>query len=101
MPKTKIRSPRRPRDESAAVTIGNLELQVRNLTARCAELVEFRDEWQRKYHAAISAIDERDSILLGVQGQRDIYAEQLADSQRTVTRMEGWMDCAREIMVVR
>lgn len=35
--------PRKPRGEAPSVTIGNLELQVRNLTARCESLLRERD----------------------------------------------------------
>lgn len=56
---------RPPRKEPAAVTIGNLELHARNMTARIVDLVKARDEnydsakqWREQAYKAQAERDE-------------------------------------------
>lgn len=59
MSKTRRASPpRKARGEPASVTIGNLELQVRNLTTRCKDLVDARDGAAR--HVGVAECDIAD-----------------------------------------
>lgn len=77
---SRVRPPNRPKRESPAVTIGNLELQVRNLTNRVAQVVQERDAARRD---ATEACTERN---------------RLAPIQEAYTRLQGWQDCAREVL---
>lgn len=77
-----VRAPRKPKGESAKVTIANLELQVRNLTARIAEVVQGRDA---AYKDAEAAYKERNRLI----GVHESY-----------TRLQGWQDCARELLEI-
>lgn len=90
--------PKRQPKEAPEVTIGNLEREINNLELRCVDLIGFRDTWQRKYHEAVTRIDEltaqhgiKDGLL---QEQREQYSE-LEDAY---TRLSGWQDCAREML---
>lgn len=81
----KIKPPRKPRGEPAKVTIGNLELQVRNLTSRVEYLSTLNDQTCTRLRQVI-AENER----LGM------VDSQFKSLQQVHTRMLGWQDCARE-----
>lgn len=64
------------------MTIGNLELQVRNLTNRVAEVVQERDAARRDAARFSDAANREHAI------------------EAAHNRLQGWQDCAREIMGV-
>lgn len=82
-----IRAPRIPPKEDSAVTIANQARQIQTLLTRCDELVVERNRW------------------LDACQVRDLEIEQLASEadnlRAVVARMEGWRDCAREMLGTR
>lgn len=85
-----IRAPRRPKDESAAVTIANQDKQIRLLIDRCAKLDgvltaanDLIDDIKGERDAAV---DKNISLALTCDGMQEVHQ-----------RMLGWQDCAREI----
>lgn len=93
--------PKRPSKEAPEITIGNLERENKNLSARIRELVGFRDDWQRKYHTAMATVES----LSGQSSLKDSFIqelnEQIAELGDSFSRLEGWRDCAREILAIR
>lgn len=79
-----IRAPRKPRGEDPAVTIANQARQIKVLIDRCSELSEARD-------AAMAEADISDGLAK--------FANERAEKlECVIARMEGWRDCAREIL---
>jgi len=97
MPKTRkparVSPPRKPRGEPAGITIGNLRRDVHNLTQRCAELVRQRDSYMEECTKLKS-----DHHNYGMQ--HILTAQRLSDVERSYGRLQGWQDCAREVMGV-
>lgn len=87
MAKIKALPPRKPRGEPAKITIGNLELQVRNLTSRVEHLSKLNDEACARLRQVIA---ENDRL-----GMVDSQCKSL---QQVHTRMLGWQDCARDVL---
>lgn len=83
-PMSKIRPPKTPRHEDPSITIANQECQIRLLLDRVEVLQKERDEFERKY--------------LGQSEMTSSLAGQLGDVQSAYARMQGWKDCAREII---
>lgn len=88
----------KPRKEPSAVTIGNLQREVNNLKQRCAELVAQRDGYMAQTRQRDQVIDDRDSVIFGLQGELEMARERIADMEGVCGRMQGWQDCAREIL---
>lgn len=86
----KIKPPRKPRGEPAKVTIGNLELQVRNLTSRIEYITQLNTEQCARLRQVIAENDRLSMV--------DDHFKSL---QQVQTRMLGWQDCAREILCQR
>lgn len=95
---SKIKPPHKPRGEPAKVTIGNLELQVKNLMSRCAELVKSRDEWAKMYNGAVGTIETLSGQSNIKDGLLEEQREQYTDLSDAYSRLKGWQDCAREIL---
>jgi chromosome segregation ATPase len=97
MTASKIRPPRTPRGESAAVTIANQRRDIDTLTNRVMDLAKERDH-------ALARANELDLELMNANTdhaliERDIerLTMQLADMRTAYTRMEGWRDCTLEL----
>lgn len=96
--RSRVRPPRKIKDEPASVTIANQDIQIRNMIERVQALVIERDGWQRKYNSAMGDVGNKNSVIDGLQSQTGIMAEQIANMHSVITRMEGWRDCAREVL---
>jgi hypothetical protein len=70
---SKVKAPRRPKNEEPKVTVAMQDRQISVLIARVQEVVKERDELQRRL----------------------AMAEQIAT---VYERLRGWQDCAREIL---
>jgi hypothetical protein len=83
--------PRKPRDESAKTTIALQDNQIRMLVDRCHELKILLDreigyrEMDKQHHESMQEIFDKTA--------EDLNAKVLA-----YTRLQGWQDCAREIL---
>ena len=76
----RVRAPRVPKGEPAKVTIANLERHIRDLIKRCETVVRERDEARAD---AATAYAQRNQLL---------------PMQEAHTRLQGWQDCARELL---
>jgi hypothetical protein len=90
--------PKRPSKEPASVTIGNLERENRNLKQRCVDLVKDRD-------SQTIALRHRDEKIAGLEDNNKMWLNGMArhqtsieEMEKVILRMEGWQDCAREIL---
>lgn len=73
-----------PKREPAKVLIANQARYIRNLIARCEEVVR-----------------ERDALRVGAIALQDAATKAdvlVADIDRAHTRLQGWQDCARELL---
>ena len=80
----RIKAPKIPVNEDATVTISNQERQINMLLSRVEQLTEQNVE-----------------LELNLQGQREMVSSlsgEISSLQDVVARMEGWRDCAREII---
>ena len=80
----RIKAPKIPVNEDATVTISNQERQINMLLSRVEQLTEESDDWRHKFEGQFKvagSLAEENGKLLAV-----------------VARMEGWRDCAREII---
>lgn len=75
-----IRPPRRPRGEAPSVTIEIQDQQIRLLIDRCTELEKQRAE------------------IEGFLRENSDTAIQLMAMEAAHTRLQGWQDCAREML---
>lgn len=75
-----IRVPNRPRGESAQVTIGNQDKQIKLLIDRIAELEGVKE----KFNVALETEDD--------------LCHRLDDANLAYARLRGWQDCAREVI---
>ena len=91
MKRPRMVPPRKPRGESAKVTIANQDKQIRLLVDRCQELKILLDreigyrEMDKRHHDSMHEIFDKTAD--------DLNAKVLA-----YTRLLGWQDCAREIL---
>lgn len=80
------------------MTIANQDKQIRLLTERIVHLTNRNTELERivaEAHASCNSLmDQSNEFTLKLHGQ-------LADLREANTRMLGWQDCAREMIVVR
>lgn len=89
-----IRAPRKPRGEDPAVTIPNQAKQITLLIDRC-------DFLQHTLDAKTMLADELSKSLAGTLDQLNLTAGCLGDTQQAYTRLQGWQDCAREMLGTR
>lgn len=88
---SRIRPPRKPKNEQASITIANQARIIRNLTARCESLDGMR----------LSSNVSRDNLKLELdrsQCQLTLTEGRLANVQTAYSRLQGWQDCAREML---
>lgn len=64
------------------------------LIERCQELQKQVEHWQRLHESSEKAHDSEREIF-------DRIANQLNDRTNAYTRLEGWRDCAREMLELR
>ncbi len=94
--KPKMTPPRRPRGEAPSVTIGNLELQVRNLTARCEELVKHRDTCMEQAKVNINRSLTSESQFSRQSLEMKELRMHLSVQERENARLEGYQERVRE-----
>lgn len=87
----RIHPPKIPKGERAKVTIANQEKQIKLLIDRSV-LLEDKLEDARKQ---IEALEES---FTGQFEMNSNLTKQLCDIQEAYKRMEGWRDCAKEII---
>lgn len=98
-----IRAPRKPRGESAAVTISNQDKQIKLLIDRCATLEK---DNRSLIEGSISVRDAWDEEALLWQKKYQEMQDEIASYRlayeaitEAAQRMRGWQDLAREILV--
>ena len=88
MPKTRkaarVRPPRTPKGEPLRVTLANQDKQIAMLIRRTEDLVDERSALRTE--------------LQEVQAERDAADKLAADVDRSNVRLQGWQDCARELL---
>lgn len=88
---TKARPPRKPAGEDLAITVANQDIQIKVLIEACEGHRKERDELGRKVSfqmAEIARLEHALSIEKGLTHHLQSVHE----------RMEGWQDCAREVI---
>lgn len=93
MSKTR-RAPRRR--EPAAVTIGNLELQLKNAQQRCETLMKERDGYYREVREAHARISELSGQASQVSAERAEFAHRLEECQAKLASTEQRFDGYRQ-----
>lgn len=88
---SKVRAPRKPKDEELAVTVANQDKQIKVLIERCQELCKERDDLGGKVSHQMADI-ARLTDSLGRE------KESLAAMTHVMDRLRGWQDCAREVL---
>jgi mannitol-1-phosphate/altronate dehydrogenase len=83
--------PRKPRGESAKVTIAMQDKQISMLVNRVEQLLKERDIWK---HDCNQAEEVADNVQHQLKGLDHI----LRSTEAAHTRLLGWQDCAREIL---
>jgi hypothetical protein len=91
MPKTAVRPPRKPKGESAKITIAVQNRQIETLVARCEKLNELLT-------AANLRIDGLRQDITSHVDAGDALCRELRSVKESYTRLLGWQDCAREII---
>ena len=89
--KRTVRAPRIPKGESQSVTIANQEKQISLLIDRCEELRKERDQFQEAWLAEKKNANEEFASY-------EEATRLVTEASRKITRIEGWQDCARELL---
>ena len=88
---SKIKPPRIPPGEELKVTIANQEKQISLLLDRCEGLRKERDDLGKKVSFQMGDIARLEDEV----GRLTLVSQQMEQAH---VRMEGWRDCAREII---
>lgn len=98
MPKPTIRPPRAPKGEAASVTVANQAREIKNLIERVKALVNERDDALktigRAQNNAADCADRCAEFSIEIEGLNS----QVMDMEKAYARLQGWQDCAREII---
>jgi len=87
----RIHPPKMPKGEDPAVTIANQDLQIKLLTERVVELKKNSDD---NYESAKQWRQKQTSTQETLSRAR----EEFKKLESAYTRLQGWQDCAREIL---
>lgn len=88
MRRAKVRPPRVPRGESAKVTIANQARQIKNLTARCSDLLNSKDEAIMLAHQHDADLSRIGNELAREKSYRSADLARLTDAKDTIKRLE-------------
>lgn len=83
--------PRKPHAESAKVTIGNQDRQIKLLIDRCMELAQARDKSDAK-------VASQESYISQILGELEKSHAREEEAEKAHLRMTGWQDLARELL---
>lgn len=103
MPKNEVRSPRKPRGESAKVTIANQANEIRTLIARVEQVTTQRDKFHNESNEAtqraLTAGNRLNQEMQWHKADLDRLSEAQAELATLKTRFEGYRMGVRDALL--
>ena len=94
----RVLPPRKPRGEPAKITIANQDNQIRMLVSRVQEVVRESNVNYANAKGLSEELTKANQDRHTAWETVKFHQRNVADLEKVIQRMEGWQDCAREIL---